>query len=639
VPRLTERKVQSHPTLSLEHPRWFAAFLGLSCALAGCDGCGSNKPYTPFGVASSLPSVLPPVTPAPVASSAPAPSASTGFAVRKAELVPDAPATWEGSDLKLSAPSGRRFAQVLASDFDGDQKPEALAWLVPAPKQKNASPGELWYFPNGAIAARLSELPGFVPSSADCTLNTSLSQTGARSATLDVTASCSSPLIARAPSRALMVVSPSVEHPLLLTLRVASAAIDETLNLSVDSSDQDRDGRDDVRLTVSLANVGASEPATADLVWLDRAAGASRSASEPGTSLMRLASKIGVQARGKRAASANQRTSTTLRLLSSLCAEGGVPRLFDEEGSPFRCGALSPVIDSLMMSDTLASLAQGDVLGAFAVLRRDGWYFSKLSSAQRKSVERELLRAVTKLEVSAPFVARALPLSSPAPHYSPLWFESDGALLVESGAGVSRLAADRSAETVLAADSGAPSWPLELASTNGQRVLGAVHACDRSELLFNESDAQHPLLPPLTTHLLAARPASCAGHGTGPAVAITPISFDENGLDALVAGARVTVAPPGKKPALGLPELGTPRSADGRWLVSASPLGLLVIGERKELWQTDKLAEHADAGRFTDCVVGNDARAVACIDAGRAIVFERPKTSSPSASTTTTTRK
>ena len=71
------------------------------------------------------------------------------------------------------------------------------------------------------------------------------------------------------------------------------------------------------------------------------------------------------------------------------------------------------------------------------------------------------------------------------------------------------------------------------ASTNGQRVLGAVHACDRSELLFNESDATHPLLPPLTTRLLAARPASCAGHGTGPSVAITPLSFDENGLEAL----------------------------------------------------------------------------------------------------------
>ena len=142
-------------------------------------------------------------------------------------------------------------------------------------------------------------------------------------------------------------------------------------------------------------------------------------------------------------------------------------------------------------------------------------------------------------------------------------------------------------------------------------------------------------MTPLTTRLLAARPASCAGHGTGPSVAIAPLSFDESGLEALVAGARVSVTPPDKKPAAGLPELGTPRSPDGRWLVTPTPLGLLLVGEKKELWQTDKLSEHADAGRFTDCVVANDARAIACIDAGRAILFERQQTKAASPSTTT----
>ena len=612
----------------------FGILWGLSWALPGCEGCGSSKPYTPFGVASSLPRVEPALSTAEVAPPPVAP-APTGFAIRKAELVPGAPEVWQGSDLNLSAPKGRRFAQVLTADFDGDQKPEALAWLVPAPKEKDAAPGELWYFPNGAPARSIALLPGFVPSSADCTLNSTLTQTGSHSATLDVTASCNTSLIARAPSRALLVVSPSVPQPLLLTLRAASAAADETLDFSVDSSDQDHDGRDDVRLSVSLANLGASEPSMADLVWLDRAAGASRSASEPAASLMRLAGKIALFARGKHPGIASQRVTTTLRLLSSLCAEGGVPRLFDEDGVPFRCTGLSPVLDSLMMSDAVASLALGDPLSAFAVLRRDGWYFSKLSPAQRKSLERELLRAVTKFEAGPPLVARVQPLAPLAPHYSPLWFESDAALLIQGAAGVTRLSADRTAEAALSAEGGVPSWPLELSSPSGQHVLGAVHACDRSELLFNESDAAHPLLPPLYTHLLAARPASCAGHGSGPAIAIAPLSFDDNGLEALVAGARVTVAPPGKKPTAGLPALGTPRSPDGRWLVTPSALGLLLIGERKELWQTSKLSEHADASRFTDCVVANEARAVACVDGGRALVFERPRTSSPSSSTTT----
>jgi len=633
VPLRTAKKTSYSPLVSLRRAAAFAAIVGACGPLAGCDSCSSKKPYTPFGVASSLPRVEPPPTgsvPDPV----PVPTASAGFAARKAELVPGAPEVWQGSDLNLSAPTGRRFAQVLPTDFDGDQKPEALAWLVPAPKEQNAAPGELWYFPNGATARMIAPLPGFVPSSADCALTTSLTQTGPHSATLDVMANCTPPLIARSPSRALLVVSPNVEHPVLLTVRAASAAPGETLTFSVDSSDQDKDGRDDVRLSVNLGNTGSSEPASADLVWLDRAAGASRSASEPAASLMRLAGKISFQARGKRSSAASERVATTLRLLSSLCAEGGVPRVFDEDGIHFRCGALGSVIDSLMMSEAVASIAQGDVQGAFGVLQRDGWYFGKLSSAQRKAVERELLRAVTKLEATAPVVARAVPTIPQAPHYSPLWFESDGALLIQGTAGVTRLSGDHTAEAAVSPEAGVPTWPLELASANGLRVLGAVHACDSSELLFNESDATHPMLPPLTTKLLAARPASCTGRGTGPAVTITPLSFDDNGLEALVTGTRVTVARSGKKTSAGLPELGTPRSPDGRVLVTPTALGLLVIGEHKELWQTSKLSEHADAARFTDCVVANDARAVACIDAGRAIVFDRPK-----ANPSTTTRK
>jgi hypothetical protein len=139
------------------------------------------------------------------------------------------------------------------------------------------------------------------------------------------------------------------------------------------------------------------------------------------------------------------------------------------------------------------------------------------------------------------------------------------------------------------------------------------------------------LLTPLPTRLLAARPASCTGHGTGPGVPFSPLSFDDNGLEALIAGSRVSLAAPGKKLSPGLPALGTPRSADGHWLVTPTPLGLLVVGDRKELWQTKKLSDYTDATRFVDCVVANEARAVACVDSGRVVLFEHPK---QSASTT-----
>jgi hypothetical protein len=66
-------------------------------------------------------------------------------------------------------------------------------------------------------------------------------------------------------------------------------------------------------------------------------------------------------------------------------------------------------------------------------------------------------------------------------------------------------------------------------------------------------------------------------------------------------------------------------------LVSATPLGLLLTGDRKELWQTSGLQAHANAAKLTDCVVANDARAVACIDAGHALIFEHPQQPSTSA--------
>ena len=612
--------------------------LGVCLGVSACDGCGSQKPYTPFGVASGTPNS----SNAPSGDAAPSTSAESsgaqagaaGFAVRKAELVAgDAAQTWAGTDLNLKAPEALHFVQVLPSDFDGDSKLDALAWLAPLPGAKNAAPGELWYFESGGAGRKLSALPGFVPSSADCKLTIALEQTGAHSATLDASAQCSGQLISRAPVRALVVVSPSVEHPVLLTLRVASAAPDETLNFAVDSSDQDKDGRDDVRLTVSLA-AGTADAASAQLAWLDRAAGASRSASEPSSSLQHAAGKVAVLARTKRGEKTAERVGNVLRLMSSLCAEGGVARVFDEDGVPFRCGDPSKVIDSLTMSEALGALAQGDTLSAFSVLRRDGWYFGKLSSSGRKAVERELSRAVTRFEAATPLAVRALPALVPLVHYSPLWFEESGSLLVQSpGGGVTRVSADRSSEAALAADAGAPSWPLELSTPSGKRLLGAIHACDRSELSFNESDAQHPLLPPLPTRLLAARPASCAGHGTGPSVPFSALSFDDNALEALIAGAPLHVVEAGKKPTPSLPALGTPRSADGHWTVSPSPLGLLVVGDRKELWP---LGELADATRLVDCVVANEARAVACIDSGRVVLFERPKpsASAPSASAT-----
>jgi len=625
VARLASQKSPQNQKLTREAPARPAALFALLAAFSGCNGCGSDKPYTPFGVASSLPteSSAAPVLPAD-AGAAPVASAASGFAARKADLVPGSPKTWQGGDLNLTAPDARGFAQVLAADFDGDQKADAIAWLVPDKDAKNAPPGELWYFPNAGAPRKVTPLPGFVPSSPDCPLTVLLTQTGPHSATLDVSAACTTPLIARSPTRAIVVASPNVERPILLTLRAAAPAPNESLNFSVDSSDQDQDGRDDVKVSVSVGVVGSSEPASTDFIWLDRAAGASRSASEPAASLARAAIRINVRARAKHGGHGPDRAGNVIRLMSSICAEGGVARVFDEDGSPFRCGELGKVIDPLLSSDVENALVQGDVLEAFAVLARDGWYFTKFSAAERKSLERDILRAVSRYEADEAFTARTAPLTPKLPHFSPLWFEADGALLIRNEAGVTRLSADHAAETALSSEAGVPSWPLELTGGAGIRVTGTSHACDRSELLLNVSDAEHTLLRPLTTRLLAARPASCAGHGLGPNVTLAPLSFDGVTLDSVLAGSHLSTSASTAKALEGLPAIGTPRSPDGNTLVTPSALGLLLTGDRKELWQVDKLGAHNSAAKFTDCVVANGASAVACVDGGRAILFSRP---------------
>src|SRR5262245_21615127 len=110
---------------ALSFPFWLV--VSLCGALApGCK-CGSDKPYTPFGMASSLP--LESASAAPVASASAAP-ASSGFVRRKAELAPGGVRRWNLGGTSIDAPENRRFEQAVAADFDGDGENEIVAWLL-----------------------------------------------------------------------------------------------------------------------------------------------------------------------------------------------------------------------------------------------------------------------------------------------------------------------------------------------------------------------------------------------------------------------------------------------------------------------------------------------------------------------------
>ncbi len=592
--------------------------LAFSLSVTACDSCGSKKPYTPFTLGSGTAAA-----PAAVVSSAappPAASAAGPFEGRKEELAPPEAARWALGDRVLEAPQGRLFTRAVRADFDGDGKEDVAAWTVPAAEDPSAAPGELWYFPAAGQTKLLLPLPSFLPTGPGCNLTTSVAQTGPQTLTLDATSTCQARLVARSPVRAVSVLRPAAERPLVLTLRMAEPAADELLTVAVDSTDRDADGRDDVGITFTVQSAGSTRPASARMAWLDRAAGASREANEPARSLMTAASTEVARAKGK---STSRTTSESVgnlrRLYFSLCAESGTPRVFDEDGAPLGCGNLQTFVDRLALAELGSALTRRNFVEALGVFTRDGWYHSKVSETQRKTLQKDLGKALPTLQIGQTMTLGAQPVPRVSlVRYSPLRFEPSGHLSVRTPHGLVRTTPDGSHSEELAPDQpGGEPWPLEVSREDGTRWTGLTYACDRSEVLLTLGGADPHAAQPLVTRLLSPRPGSCKG-GTPPRTAPpVAISFGSSGLDAIVGGLHI------QPKAAADPAPGSPRSPDGKYVVVWTPLGMLVASaDHGELWSvTEPTWSQANA---SDCVVANEARAIACVLQNRVRLVLRP---------------
>lgn len=590
---------------------------GTALSVAPACQCEKEKPYTPY----TIPSALPPSTAAPDAGedSAEAADAATSpsFAARPAEAAPPRAKQWKLGARTLQAPADRVFERGLQHDFDQDGTADVVAWLVRAEPDARVPAGELWWYPGQGDPKALAPLPGFVPSGPGCTLKTTLTQTGPQTVTLDARGECGGSMTARTATRGLSVVSPLAPSPVVLTLRLAEAGPGEKVEVAVDSSDRDADGRDDVNFTFTLQADGSERPATAPLGFFARPSGALREAGQPGNTLARRASTEVVRAKSKKsAASARDGVANLRRLMSFLCAEGAVPRLFDANGSPLRCGDLSTTADRLVEAEVQAALVQDDVREALAALGRGEWYFEKLSDAQRKALTRLIEKAVVKVtpeELPSPPV-RAVTRGG-QPRYSPLAFEESSALLMQTPHGLIRSVPGSEEPPALQDPAVTPAWPLEVRSPSGKRWTGEAHACDRSELLLTYSGmAAEP------TRLLAARPGPCDRPTSVPSPPSAALGFTDRGLEAIVAGSLVGALTPASEAPLRPRVWGSPRSPDGRHLVAATGLGLLVTGgPRPELWTAPEGAQLAE------CAVSPGATLVACVDGTRIRVFRRPR--------------
>lgn len=586
---------------------------------SGCDSCNEERPYTPFGVASS----------AAISASAPSAPASTGprngdaASFRPAALrrAPPRASLWKIAGLALEAPPDRRFSTGLVADFDGDGRRDVVAWTLPrGDAATTAAHGELWFYrPRGDTSElarkKIAQSPGFVPSGPGCTVDAELAQTGPRSVTLDVRARCSDPVIPRSPTRGVSVLAPANDAPRIIALRIADPAPGESLELGVESLDRDGDGRDDVRVTVAVAAEGRDKPATADLVWLDRAAGPSRDATQPARSLTDLGSLEVVRAKGKNTSRAVlMRVDDARRLYASLCAESGTARVFDEDGEPLACGDLDRAFVWLATAELRAALTQHDVIRAFSVLGRDGWYHAELPPKERRKLEQELIGAVVEREVEAPRVVNVTPRSrGSTPRWSPLTFDSAGDLLVLTARSVAR--ADLGSLEVEDASEEVDPWPVTVIGGDESQWSGIGLSCDRSEVVLLTTDANGTPNPADPIGLLSPRPGSCKTPGAGPHPEAIPVEWTGARRIGLIAG-----YPFGREGRLSATvSRGSPRSPDGRHLVVVTPLGLLVTGSKKpELWRGSVLGRPES---LRECVIATGARAVACVRDQRVLLI------------------
>ncbi len=589
----------------------------LAANLAGCEGCQrEDKPYTPFGVASVAPAGSA-QEPLPVGSGHQTDGAAPGTLTRKLALVARPPAArWRLEGRNLTAPKGRLIERGLLHDFDGNGESEALVWTLPA--TAGAAPGELYRIDASGQTVRLFTLPGYVPSGPGCALQPELAVTGKTTATLDVRAKCSVPLLARAPTRSLTVLAPTRAAPVVASLRIVDPGANAPLSVQVDSADRDADGRDDLALQLSVQF--ATRTQRAQFVWLDRASGAARDVTQPLASFTAAAGRARYAARrAKTAASAAQDIAALRLLIVTACAEGGVARLLSEEGTELSCGKLQPLLDDIATTEVTAALTAKDTLEAFAASDRSYWYVAAPSAKAASAIEKKLLAAVSVVQPKIQTAKIQVP-SSATPGLLAVNFDSDGKLWVLSTEGQRQLGAD-GVPVALEADA-APSagWSRDIARSDGAVLSNVAYSCDQPSVSLHFAKKGGGM-ETIATPLLAPRPGSCRPNASFVPPAAVALGLKADAplllLGATWVGPEQSFAEASLRPQ----PPGTPRSPNGKYLAATTHLGILVHSlTGTELWQADELGQHSGVG----CTVNDSASQVACTTAaGRVLLLSK----------------
>ncbi len=524
------------------------------------------------------------------------------------------------------------FDSVLRGDWNGDGAPDGIA-LLRATKADAQAVGTIFFYDGSGDAKKILDLPGWVPSREDCAWQSKLKRIGKTTVSIDLHLNCGAPVPSRTATRYLAMVAPMRSDPLLASWRIAEPAADESFSVGLSGEDRDSDGKDDVLLSFTLTHVPTKREARAEFAWLDRAAGVSREPTHFSDTLMATLSGLDKKASNRKsAAEAQEGTNTVWRLLSSVCGQSATARIFRDDGSTMSCDNATSLVARLVGIEVRAALTQNDVLrAAYAITRADSALGVHPSVADRgnwmKSI-RKYATAIDTIEVTTSEVKPIAPRTSV--RWSPLQFQPDGLLLVQSSHGVLRVQSDGHEVSDEDAATAPASWPLAVSAGDGQSLESVLLACDRSELLVVNKSTDGRLLPPEPTIFLAPRPGVCAGAAT-LGWRVSPIGFTEDRLPiTLVEGA--CIAPKGpdtclKMSGLGVVIAGSPRSPDGHRTLAMTGIGIITLGGlRPELWAGDRLGNPL---ALSDCVIDDSGDHLACIKASKLVLLS--KSSSPDA--------
>ncbi|MEI7891687.1 MAG: hypothetical protein WCI05_01265 [Myxococcales bacterium] len=577
-------------------------------ALSSCEkGCGERHPYVPYRIEPGVDAAQ---ATASIALPESGPPADTSVAA----LAPPKTTTWPVEGLVLRAPAGRVFVSALVGDVNGDGIRDAFAFV--RNPESALELAELVFYrgkTDGVGAAEVVDLPKDLAPRVDCIPMQRLVRAGARGVWIEVGSTCSAPRDGASRFVALLRAGSAVSS------RFAAAVTDDpnapVLSFEPAAVDVDHDGTDDLVLRISLEGGGPPfEPAprvTAVARWMDRPSGLSADAAAMEGSFVAIASTAASRSvRIKEAGTVPLLVGQLRALFGALC--GAHPRVVPKSGSAALACNSSRALEDGALAEVRAYVTLGDPLRASAALHRmdSGAVKTRLDDA------RGWIQGIApvRLARSIRLVVAVLSMDSGrGPAWGPLAFDAEGRLLVRTAAGVARL--DPTTGEIGAAP--VAVWPLAVRSTDGAlRWLTATDPCDGSPICatFDPTGTCVPLpIAPLLS-------ATCSGKGEP--MKTVPIAWGAAGLEALVAGEPVVIHPERGRavPLRAMPEqpvtLGAPRSPDGRVLVVATSLGLLVkTASSSQLLRASELDGTYESQQ--GCVVSNDGARAACARGGK----------------------